>query len=154
MGEINHMSAKEYQEMLRRKKPSKYLNEKVYVYEDGFVSDSPKLTAHGNIIEKYDSRKEYARSRELLLLKRAGKISGLKRQAELVVQEAFTTPDGKKHRTIVYKADFMYERDGEKIVEDVKGQDDETGKYKMTEAFRLKWKLLQAKYPDFKFEIY
>ena len=48
----------------------------------------------------------------------------------------------------------MYERDGEKIVEDVKGQDDETGKYKMTEAFRLKWKLLQAKYPDFKFEIY
>ena len=52
MGEINHMSAKEYQEMLRRKKPSKYLNEKVYVYEDGFVSDSPKLTEHENIIEK------------------------------------------------------------------------------------------------------
>ena len=36
-GGTNHMSAKEYQEMLRRKKAAKYLNEKVYVYEDGFV---------------------------------------------------------------------------------------------------------------------
>ena len=31
MGKTTHMSAKEYQEMLRRKKPSKYRNEKVYV---------------------------------------------------------------------------------------------------------------------------
>lgn len=148
------MSAKEYQEMLQRKKPSKHHNKKVYVYEDGFASDSPELTSHGKLVEKYDSRKEYARSRELLLLKKAGKISSLKRQAKLVIQEGFTTPDGKKHRPIVYKADFMYERDGEKIVEDVKGQDENTGKYQMTEAFRLKWKLLQAKYPKFKFEIY
>ena len=154
MGKTTHMSAKEYQEMLRRKKPSKYRNEKVYVYEDGFLSDSPKLTTHGRVIEKYDSRKEYDRSRELLLLKKAGKISNLKRQAELVIQEAFTTPDGKKHRPVTYKADFAYERDGEKIIEDVKGEDEETGKYQMTEAFRLKWKLLQAKYPGFKFEIY
>ena len=76
------------------------------------------------------------------------------RQAELVIQEAFTTPDGKKHRPVTYKADFAYERDGEKIIEDVKGEDEKTGKYQMTEAFRLKWKLLQAKYPGFKFEIY
>lgn len=154
MRKNTHMSAKEYQEMLHQKKPSKHHNEKVYVYEDGVVADSPKLTAHGKIVEEYDSRKEYARSRELLLLKRAGKISNLKRQAELVIQEAFTTPDGKKHRPIVYKADFVYERDGEKVIEDVKGQDGKTGKYQMTEAFRLKWKLLQAKYPGFKFEIY
>ena len=154
MGKTTHMSAKEYQEMLRRKKPSKYRNEKVYVYEDGFLSDSPKLTTHGRVIEKYDSRKEYDRSRELLLLKKAGKISNLKRQAELVIQEAFTTPDGKKYRPVTYKADFAYERDGEKIIEDVKGEDEETGKYQMTETFRLKWKLLQAKYPGFKFEIY
>ena len=48
----------------------------------------------------------------------------------------------------------LYERDGETIVEDVKGQDKKTGKLQMTEAFRLKWKLLQAKYPQYKFELY
>ena len=148
------MSAKEYQEMLRQKKTPKHHNKKVYVYEDGFASPDQKLTTHGAITEKYDSTKEYGRSRELLLLKRAGQISDLKRQAELVIQEAFTSPDGKKHRPIVYRADFIYKRDGETIVEDVKGKDENTGKYQMTEAFRLKWKLLQAKYPQFKFEIY
>ena len=148
------MSAKEYQEMLRKRKPSKYHNKKVYVYEDGFVSLEFSLKNHGKVIEKYDSEKEYSRSRELLLLKRAGKISDLKRQAEMVIQEGFQSPDGKKHAPIVYKADFVYERDGKIIVEDVKGQDERTGRLLMTEAFRLKWKLLQAKYPQYQFELY
>lgn len=148
------MSAKEYQEMLRRKKAPKYHNKKVYVYEDGFVSPDSKLKTHGEIVEIYDSVKEYTRSRELLLLKKAGRISGLKRQAEMVIQEGFTTSDGKKRAPVIYKADFVYERDGETIVEDVKGQDKKTGKLQMTEAFRLKWKLLQAKYPQYKFELY
>ena len=58
-----HISAKEYQEMLRResaKKKPKHHNKFVYVYEDGMVSDVKTLTSHGAIVQRYDSKKEFA----------------------------------------------------------------------------------------------
>lgn len=63
--------------------------------------------------------------------------------------------DGEKLRAIVYKADFMYinNTDGETIVEDVKPFDKKSGKYLTTKDFKLKWKLLKAKYKDYWFRM-
>lgn len=131
-------------------KAPKYRNIKIYVYEDGFVSEGERLAdsaGHGSLVEKYDSTKEYYRHQELLLLQRVGKISNLQRQVKLVIQAAFTYHD-ESIAAITYVADFVYDRDGEQIVEDVKGFSEATGKYIETKDFKLKWKLLKAKYPD------
>lgn len=167
------MTEEEYQQFLQRtKKPriqakrnapdiappgdskrTKYFNQKVYVYEDGYAS-TEKSDKHGKLIERYDSVKEYQRSRELLVLLRAGKISNLELQRSLLIQEAFQGRDGRKHKAVVYRADFAYRRDGQQIIEDVKGYDERKKKYLTTQVFDLKWKLLQAKYPDFTFVLY
>ena len=104
-----HMSAKEYQEMLRKenaKKPPKHHNKFVYIYADGLVSDSKSLTGHGEVVCRYDSRKEYARHKELQLLERGGRISDLRWQVPMLIQEGLTRQDGKKVRPIYYTADF------------------------------------------------
>ena len=69
----------------------------------------------------FDSRKEAERYGELLLLQRAGKISNLQRQVRFQLIPA-QYKDGKCiFRSVTYIADFVYEKDGEKVVEDVKG---------------------------------
>ena len=70
---------------------------------------------------KFDSRREYERWCELQLLQRAGKISGLKRQVRynlVPIQHV----KGRNERAIDYIADFEYHRDGQMVVEDVKGK--------------------------------
>ena len=77
-----------------------------------------KVTVNGIT---FDSRKEAKRYTELDLLKRAGKISGLERQVkfELIPSQRL---DGKVvERACHYVADFVYEENGAKVVEDVKG---------------------------------
>lgn len=150
------MSAKEYQAMLKKQSKSspKYHNKYVYIYEDGLVCNDKDLVGHGKVLERVDSIKEYNRGKELELLAKAGLIQNLQKQVSLVIQDAFVDKYGKKHRATVYQADFMYEQDGAIIVEDVKGIDQKTGKIRTTEAFRLKWKLLQSKYPEYEFRIY
>ena len=130
----------------------KYRNKKIYVYEDGFVSEG-KCGGHGEC-EVFDSQKEYTRFKQLQLLERSGAVSTLSRQVPFVILEAFTSGDGIRHKAIVYYADFTYEENGREIVEDVKGVDRKTGRPVCTEAFRLKWKLLQAKYPEKIFRIF
>lgn len=152
-----HMSAKEYQAILKQRatqKPRKYRNKHVFVYKDGYVSEIKDLPNHGGVIEKYDSAKEYQRGCELNLLERAGKIHNLRKQVPLLVHEAPSEPSGDRRAPIWYKADYVYTEAGKTIVEDVKGIDRKTGKPKTTEAFRLKWKILQSKYTDFEFRIY
>lgn len=160
-----HISASEYARLFgslcgkmpdsapKPEKQNKHHNRKIYVYEDGFVSEV-KTEGHGALVSKYDSKKEYQRHCELRLMERAGKISELKTQVPIVISDEFSDKDGKKHRAIIYRADFVYIEDGKEIVEDVKGQDKKTGKYQTTEGFRLKWKLLQAKYPEKIFRLY
>lgn len=137
-----------------RAKGAKHHNKFVYIYEDDFVSDSKELTGHGSIIRKYDSWKEYARHKELLLLERAGRIKNLCWQVPILINEGFVGADGKKVRPIYYTADFTYEEEGESIVEDVKGIDRKTDRLQTTEAFRLKWKLLKSRYPQKVFRIH
>lgn len=85
--------------------------------------------------EKFDSKKEAKRWQELKILERAGHISNLKRQWPYVL-----IPSNDKYKAIIYIADFEYDINGDKIVEDVKG-------YKGGAAyslFRLKKKLMYS----------
>lgn len=81
-------------------KKAKYNNEKVEY--DGMV---------------FDSKKEYRRYRELLILVKAGEITLPERQVEFVL-----IPKSETERKTSYYADFVYmnQKTGEKIVEDVK----------------------------------
>ena len=83
----------------------------------------------------FDSRKEYIRWCELVLLQRAGQITDLQRQVkfELIpTQYEYKPRYGKlgrclkdsKHRVenaVNYVADFVYQKDGQTVVEDTKG---------------------------------
>lgn len=133
------------------KTKTKYGNHRVYLYEDEYVSGDKYISGHGKLAAVFDSTKEYCRWLDLQLMEKAGTISNLERQKELVIQDAFVY-EKKRVQRIVYKADFSYsDAQGKTIVEDVKGFDSKSGKYMQTEAFRLKWKLLKAKYPEYHF---
>lgn len=84
----------------------------------------------------FDSRKEYMRWNALHLLQKAGKIQGLQRQVKFVLIPAHTETvkrysekTGKRLKDKVvtvekecsYYADFVYWKDGQQVVEDVKG---------------------------------
>lgn len=75
--------------------------------------------------EKYrgfDSKKEARRYDELYLLERCGEIKNLRSQVEyeLIPRQM----EGKRvaERAVKYIADFVYEVDGEVVVEDVKSE--------------------------------
>ena len=107
-----------------------------------------KITVDG---ETFDSRKEYFRYRELLLLERAGKIKELRRQVRFELIPPQYDPverysqktgkrltDGKKlaERGVYYLADFVYSLpDGSQVVEDVKGM--------KTQEYIIKRKLMR-----------
>lgn len=74
--------------------------------------------------QKFASKREAARYRELLLLLKAGQISQLRTQVKFQLLPA-QYRDGKcVERALNYIADFVYEENGEIVVEDVKGQRD------------------------------
>lgn len=140
------------QEMGKTDSSNKYWNIRVYVQEKGITVEKPD-PALGKTLAVFDSLKEYARFQELKMLQRVGKVSEVERQVKLVIQEAFTYRD--EHISeIFYRADFIYMKDGRKVVEDVKGFDVETQTYRTTADFKLKWKLLKHRYPDYHFTIY
>lgn len=79
---------------------------------------SQKITVDG--IE-FDSRKEAHRYSELRLMERGGLIQNLQRQVkfELIPSQRY---DGKVvERPCNYVADFVYQENGQTIVEDTKG---------------------------------
>jgi len=90
----------------------------------------------------YDSKKESVRAGNLKLLECAGHILGLREQVTLELQPSFKC-NGKTERAIKYIADFIYQKDGKMIIEDVKG-------YK-TDVYKMKRKMLLFKYPDITF---
>jgi len=92
------MTAVEYQEYLAKQKPAKYNNKKVLY--DGI---------------KFDSTKECNRYCVLKILLRAGKITNLCRQVKFLL-----IPGSIFERALYYVADFVYDEDGQTIVEDVK----------------------------------
>ena len=111
---------------------------------------SRKTTVNGVVC---DSKKEARRYYELLLQQKAGMISGLERQKKFVLIPTQREPDmigarGGKHpgkvieKECAYIADFVYQVQGQTVVEDVKG-------YRMGGAytvFTIKRKLMLERY--------
>ena len=101
----------------------------------------------------FDSLKEYRRYCLLNALLKCGAISDLKLQVpfelipaiyeDVVVQLKTKTKIEKKcvQRAVKYIADFVYMKDGEMIVEDVKGSSDI-----LTPEFKLKMKLMRYRH--------
>lgn len=94
---------------------------------------SKKVTIDG---QTFDSKKEYRRYCELLLLEKEGAITELKRQVAFTVIpaqretiERYSHKTGKRlkdkevivERECAYVADFTYKQDGKLVVEDTKG---------------------------------
>jgi ribosomal protein S8 len=102
---------------LKKKRPSKYRNEK---------------TAYDGIV--FDSKREAARYKDLRLMEKAGEISDLELQPVYQI-----LMDGKKMAK--YKADFRYREKGHTIVEDVKSE-----ATKKNKVYRLKKKLVEAQF--------
>ena len=110
-----------------------------------------KIQAGGQV---FDSKKEYKRFCELSLLERAGEITNLQRQVPYLLipeQRAPSTEVYKKgyragqpkpgpvlERKVVYIADFVYQENGETVVEDTKGI--------KTKEYIIKRKLLLYRY--------
>lgn len=94
--------------------------------------------------KKFDSLKERNRWNELNLLQRAGKITDLQRQVKFVLiptqyerYERYSKKTGKRlkdgirvvEKEVSYYADFVYMKDGEKVVEDTKSEATKTKDY-------------------------
>lgn len=106
---------------MRYKKKQKYNNKKTIVNGISF-----------------DSQKEARRYQELVMLEQAGLIKNLERQVKYVLipaqyeiverygKKGQKLKDGQKllEREVAYVADFVYEENGETIVEDIKGYRD------------------------------
>lgn len=82
---------------------------------------------------RFASKAEAKRDAELILLEKAGKISFLHRQRKFDI-----VINGKK--ICRYVADWAYVENHKAVVEDKKGV--------QTPAFKIKWKLCQALYPE------
>lgn len=87
---------------------------------------------------RFDSKKEARRYDELMLMMASGKIKDLRLQQDFTLVEAYTRPSGERVRAMRYRADFTYTREGERIVEDVKGI--------KTKDYQMKKKLMMDKY--------
>lgn len=98
----------------------------------------------------FDSKKEYSRYMELKLLEQVGIIKNLQRQIKYVLipaqYETYTTTlkNGKikEQRKLIerecsYIADFVYEENGQIIVEDVKSEITKTPEYKIKKKLML-----------------
>lgn len=90
----------------------------------------------------FDSLLEADRFQQLTLAEKAGEIADLTVHPTFELQPAFTDQTGKKHRAIIYEADFYYldTATDRFIIEDVKGY--------TTDLFRLKLKLFLYRYRD------
>jgi hypothetical protein len=91
--------------------------------------------------KNFSSRLEAKRYSELVLLERAGVIKNLAMQVPFIIFEK-----DKFGGAIRYIADFVYMREGKNIIEDVKAFNKATGKHRVTELFRLKWRRMHALY--------
>jgi len=101
-----------------------------------------KITYFNGI--RFDSAKEANRYRELLLMQRAGIIQNLERQVYYMLKPTQRDKNGKVlFSKMGYKADFVYQRDGKLVVEDVKGVKTPLYKWKKAEMFEKYGILIQ-----------
>jgi hypothetical protein len=127
------ISAAQYREMFEQEKTHKYGAKRTTV--DGI---------------KFDSKREADYYCELKLLKRSGEIQDFEIQPEFVLIEDFTK-FGEKVKGIKYRADFkITHNDGSVEIIDVKGS-----KKTLTDVYKIKKKLFEARYKDLRIkEVY
>ena len=89
-----------------------------------------KYHARKTVIDgiQFDSAKEAKRYTRLRDMEDAGEIQDLRLQVPFELLPSFEC-DGVKYRGMKYIADFVYYRDGERVVEDCKGM--KTAEYKL-----------------------
>lgn len=94
-----------------------------------------KYRARKTVVDgiQFDSAKEAKRYTELRDMERAGEIQELRLQVPFEILPSFEC-DGVKYRGMKYIADFVYYRNGVRLVEDVKGA--------KTPEYRMKKKLM------------
>jgi hypothetical protein len=92
--------------------------------------------------QKFDSKREYNRYQELILLQRSGLIADLQRQVKFQIVPKI---NGVK-RARFYIADFVYTEGGRKIIEDVKSPIT-----RKESTYTLKKDLIKWQYPDYEF---
>lgn len=98
---VIHRLLKGFDKMLQKRK---YNNSKI-VLPDG---------------NKFDSKKEFARWQQLLKMQEDGLIENLERQVAFEIVPSVRL-GGRKQPARKYIADFVYEKDGVRVVEDSKG---------------------------------
>lgn len=91
----------------------------------------------------FDSQAEANYYAQLKLLERAGEVKDIILQPRFTLLDSFKK-NGKKYRGIEYVADFWVTyKDGRREIIDVKG-----AKTTRTEAYLIKKKLFESKYPE------
>lgn len=88
---------------------------------------------------RFDSKKEARRYEYLMQQLQGGAICDLRLQQDFTLQEAYTTPEGRRVRAIRYRADFVYTvcATGKRVIEDAKGR--------RTDVYQLKRKMMAEK---------
>lgn len=69
----------------------------------------------------FDSKREARRYMDLWLMQKAGEIRNLRTQVRYELLPKQVNADGATERKLEYIADFVYEKNGETVVEDSKG---------------------------------
>ncbi len=83
----------------------------------------------------YASKREAKRAADLKLLERAGAICELREQVVFELAGPVVI-NGRKRPPLRYVADFVYQQDGQQVIEDCKGF--------RTEGYRIKRHLMRA----------
>jgi len=90
---------------------------------------------------KFHSKLEARYYQQLKWAKEGKTLKDFQLQPKFILQDKFEK-NGKKIRAITYSADFLVtDNEGNQSVIDIKGSP------KMTEAFKLKYKMFEAKFP-------
>ena len=117
---------------------------RVALFNKGFESlnkyKNRRITVNGIT---YDSKKEYRRHYELMLMERSGMITNLERQVKYVLIPSQRINGKVVERELAYRADFRYTQGGETVVEDVKGF--KTPEYKIKKKLMLYFHGIQIK---------
>lgn len=85
----------------------------------------------------FDSAAEALRYRQLAAMESAGLISDLKLQVPFVLVPNQKKANGKHERKCVYFCDFSYQRNGARVVEDVKSKATKTPLYVLKRKLML-----------------
>ncbi len=96
-----------------------------------------KKTWSDNVL--FDSKLEAGIYEQLKMLQQAGQLGDLELQKEFVI-----TVNGKQ--ICIYIADFVFKVKDTTVIADAKGV--------LTDVFKLKWKLMQAVYPEYDYRIF